>query len=603
MFKKKYIRNFSIIAHIDHGKSTFADQLIKLCGGLNDKKIKNQILDSMDLERERGITIKSQSVTLKYKSINGNIYQLNFIDTPGHVDFSYEVSRSLHACEGALLLVDATQGVEAQTQANCYIAMQMNLKIIPVISKIDLPSAQPEVVFKEIQDIIGIFNQELICCSAKTGFGISNVLEHLIRDIPPPKGEKNKPLQALIIDSWFDNYHGVISLVRIKNGMLRKGIKIKVMSNKKVYTVERLGIFIPKKIDCDILNCGEVGWVHCSIKDILGAPVGDTITSLSNPALLPLSNFKKNKPQPQLYAGLFPINTNDYKAFSNALKKLSLNDSSIFYEPENSDVLGFGFRCGFLGLLHMDIVKERIEREYNIELIITAPTVIYQIKTYCNKIIHIDNPKKIPSFKKIKEFLEPILECYILLPHKFIGSIIKLCIEKRGKQINIIYYEKQVSLIWEIPMMEVVFDFFDRLKSKSHGYASINYHLKCFRISDMVCVNILINKNCIDALSIILHRSNANFYSRKILKKIKTLIPRQQFDITIQASINNKITARDTIKTLRKNVLAKCYGGDISRKKKLLKKQKEGKKRMKKIGNVNVPKELFFSILTINQNK
>lgn len=603
MFKKKYIRNFSIIAHIDHGKSTFADQLIKLCGGLNNTKIKNQILDSMDLERERGITIKSQSVTLQYKSTNNKIYQLNFIDTPGHVDFTYEVSRSLYACEGALLLVDSTQGVEAQTQANCQIAMKMNLKIIPVISKIDLPFSQPKIVFKEIQDIIGITIQELISCSAKTGYGITNVLEYLINHIPPPSGSKKNPLQALIIDSWFDKYHGVISLVRIKNGILKKGMKIKIMSNNKIYTVDRLGIFTPKKIDCNQLNCGEVGWLNCSIKDIAGAPVGDTIISLNNPASLPLPNFKKVKPQPQLYAGLFPINTNDYKSFCKALKKLSLNDSSIFYEPENSDVLGFGFRCGFLGLLHMDIVKERIEREYNIELIVTAPTVIYQIKTICNKIIYIDNPKKIPSSKKIKEFLEPILECHILLPHQFVGKIIKLCIEKRGRQINIIYYEKQVSLLWEIPMIEVVFDFFDRLKSLSHGYASINHHFKHFQKSNMVCVNILINKNRVDALSTILHKCNANFYSQNLLKKIKNIIPRQNFDIIIQASINNKIIARETIKTLRKNVLAKCYGGDISRKKKLLKKQKEGKKRMKKIGNVNVPKELFFSILSIKKNK
>lgn len=597
----KYIRNFSIIAHVDHGKSTFADQLINLCGGQSTKKIKSQILDSMDLERERGITIKSQSVTLNYKSFNNDNYQLNFIDTPGHVDFSYEVSRSLSACEGALLLIDSTQGVEAQTQSNCYTALNMNLVIVPVLSKIDLKSANPKKVIKEIEDIIGIIASDAICCSGKTGVGILDVLERLIHDIPPPQGDQNNPLQALIIDSWFDNYLGVVSLIRIKNGTLKMGDIIKVMSTKKTYTVEKLGIFIPKRVQKECLNCGEVGWLVCSIKEILAVPVGDTITLLNNSASYALPDFKKVKPQPKLYAGLFPVNNSKYNVFCNALKKLSLNDSSIFYEPENSEMLGFGFRCGFLGLLHMDIVKERLKREYNIELITTFPTVLYELLLNTNKIIHIDNPSKLPPINTIKEFREPIVECNILFPKKFLGTMISFCIEKRGIQTNSVYYEKQISLTWEIPMIEVIFDFFDRLKSKSNGYASINYHFKKFKTSDMVRIDILINYKRINALSIILHKSNAIFYCRELVEKIKNLISRHQFDIVVQAAIGKKIIARSTINQLRKNVLAKCYGGDISRKKKLLKKQKAGKKKMKKIGNVLISKEVFFSIFTIGK--
>lgn len=598
----KNIRNFSIIAHIDHGKSTFADQLIKICGGISSKKINSQILDSMDLERERGITIKSQSVTLNYKSLNGQTYQLNFIDTPGHVDFSYEVSRSLYACEGAVLLIDSTQGVEAQTQANCYMAINMNLSIVSILSKIDLPSSNVKRIIKEVKEIIGIPIKQSVCCSAKTGFGMIEAIEHLIKNIPPPKGDPLGPLKALIIDSWFDNYHGVVSLIRIKNGTLKIGDKIKIMSNNKVYNVEKLGVFIPKKINRNVLNCGEVGWLICSIKNVLGAPIGDTITLVNNCAFEPLPNFKKIKPQPKIFAGLFPLNNNDYSSFSKALKKLSLNDSSIFFEPENSEVLGFGFRCGFLGILHMEIVKERLEREYNIKLIITSPTVIYELKTINNEIIYIDNPSKIKNIKYIKEFREPILECKILIPHKFLGSVIKLCIEKRGIQTNIHYYEKQVYIHWEIPMMEIVFDFFNRLKSNTNGYASINYIFKCFKPSEMLCVDILINHNKVDALSLILHKKNARNNAIKLVEKIKKLIPRHQFDIIIQASIKNKIVARATINQLRKNVLAKCYGGDVSRKKKLLQKQKKGKKRMKKIGNVLIPQEVFFSIFKIEKN-
>lgn len=597
----KYIRNFSIIAHIDHGKSTFSDQIINLCGGQSSKKIKSQILDSMDLERERGITIKSQSVTLNYKAKNNKIYQLNFIDTPGHVDFSYEVSRSLYACEGALLLIDASQGVEAQTKANCLIAMKMKLKIIPVLSKIDLISSDPTRVLKDIKNIIGISADDAISCSAKTGFGIVNVLEKIILDIPSPTGNPNSPLQALIIDSWFDNYLGVVSLIRLKNGTLKQGDKIKIMSTKKIYNVDKLGIFIPKRIEKNFLHCGEVGWIVCSIKEILAAPVGDTITLNNNEATIALPNFNKIKPQPKLYTGLFLVNPNDYKLFSNALNKLSLNDSAIFYEPENSDVLGFGFRCGFLGLLHMEIVKERLEREYNLQLIITAPTVVYEILTKKNQIIYIDNPSKLININLIKEFREPIVECNILLPNKFLGKIMSFCIEKRGIQKSINYFDQQVSLIWEMPMVEVVFDFFDRLKSKSKGYASVNYCFKFFKVSDMTRMDILINSNRVDILSMILHKSKVQSYSKKIVKKIQELIPKHQFNIIIQAVIGNKVIARSTINQLRKNVLAKCYGGDISRKKKLLKKQKEGKKKMKKIGNINIPKEFFFSLLQINK--
>ncbi|MXP67242.1 translation elongation factor 4 [Pantoea sp. Aalb] len=597
----KNIRNFSIIAHIDHGKSTLSGRLIQTCNGQNNYKIiAAHILDSMELERERGITIKAQSVTLTYKAARGNIYQLNFIDTPGHVDFSYEVSRSLAACEGALLVIDANQGVEAQTLANCYSAMEMNLVVIPILNKIDLPTSDPDRVVKEIKDIIGIDATNAVRCSAKTGFGISEVLECLIRDIPPPEGNSEAPLQALIIDSRFDNYLGVVSLIRIKNGTLRKGDKIKVMSSGQVYKADRLGIFTPKQIDCTELKCGEVGWVVCSIKNIIGAPVGDTLTLYSNPTNKALPGFKKIKPQ--VYAGLFTVKSDSYEAFREALGKLSLNDSSLFYEPERSSALGFGFRCGFLGLLHMEIIQERLEREYNIDLITTAPTVIYEVETTDGKIIYVDSPAKLPALNKIKILREPIAECHMLLPKQYLGNIITLCIEKRGIQKNMVYHDTQVELIYEIPMTEVVFDFFDRLKSISRGYASLDYHFQRFQVSDMVRIDILINSERVDALALIIHRNNSQYRGRELVDKMKNLIPRQQFDIVIQAALGNHIIARSTVKQLRKNVTAKCYGGDISRKKKLLQKQKEGKKRMKQIGNVELPKEAFLIFLHIGKN-
>ncbi len=593
------IRNFSIIAHVDHGKSTLSDRFIQLCGGLSEREMTHQVLDTMDLERERGITIKSQSVTLHYKSVNNKSYKLNLIDTPGHVDFSYEVSRSLSACEGALLVIDAGQGVEAQTLANFHVAMEMNLQIIPVINKIDLPNANPDKVNQEIRDFLGINPIKTVSCSAKTGHGVLEVLECLITYLSPPSGNPNAPLQALIIDSWFDNYLGIISLIRVKNGTLYKGDKIKMMSNNLVYKVERLGIFTPKRVDLHILQCGEVGWFSCSIKDILGAPVGDTVTLANNSAVKALPGLKKIKPQ--VYAGLFPIDSQKYKVFSDALCKLSLNDASLIYEPENSISLGPGFRCGFLGLLHMDIVQERLKREYNIDLITTAPTVLYKILTVDNNILYIDNPYKLPASNKIKEFSEPIAECYILLPKKYLGNVISMCMEKRGKQINMIYNSNNVLLIYELPLAEVIMDFFNRLKSISHGYASLDYKLKYFKLSNMVCLNILINGNKIDALSIITHKTNALYRSYNLITKLHNLIPRQQFDVVIQASVGKNIIARSVIKQLRKNVLSRCSGGDISRKKKLLQKQILGKKRMKNIGNVALPKEVFLAMLDINK--
>lgn len=596
----KFIRNFSIIAHIDHGKSTLSDRIIQICGGLSDREMAAQVLDSMDLERERGITIKAQSVTLDYKARDGKTYQLNFIDTPGHVDFSYEVSRSLAACEGALLVVDAGQGVEAQTLANCYTAIEMDLEVVPVLNKIDLPAADPERVAEEIEDIIGIDASDAVRCSAKTGLGVEDVIERLVRDIPPPVGSTNKALQALIIDSWFDNYLGVVSLVRIKNGSLHKNDKIKVMSTGQSYNVDRLGIFTPKQIDKEVLNCGEVGWVVCGIKDILGAPVGDTLTLARQPAEKPLPGFKKVKPQ--VYAGLFPVSSDDYEAFRDALGKLSLNDASLFYEPENSGALGFGFRCGFLGLLHMEIIQERLEREYDLDLITTAPTVIYEVITTSGETVHVDSPSKLPALTSIEEIREPIAECHMLLPQEYLGNVITLCIEKRGVQTNMVYHGNQVALSYEIPMAEVVLDFFDRLKSTSRGYASLDYGFKRFEASDMVRVDILINNERVDALAIITHRDNSQTRGRELVEKMKELIPRQQFDIAIQAAIGNHIIARSTVKQLRKNVLAKCYGGDVSRKKKLLQKQKEGKKRMKQVGNVEIPQEAFLAILHVGKD-
>lgn len=597
----KNIRNFSIIAHIDHGKSTLSDRLIQTCGGLSDREMEAQVLDSMDLERERGITIKAQSVTLNYKAKDGETYQLNFIDTPGHVDFSYEVSRSLAACEGALLVVDAGQGVEAQTLANCYTAIEMDLEVVPILNKIDLPAADPERVAEEIEDIVGIDAMEAVRCSAKTGVGIEDVLEEIVAKIPAPEGDPNAPLQALIIDSWFDNYLGVVSLVRIKNGVLRKGDKIKVMSTGQTYNVDRLGIFTPKQEDTTVLECGEVGWVVCAIKDILGAPVGDTLTHQHNSATDVLPGFKKVKPQ--VYAGLFPVSSDDYEAFRDALGKLSLNDASLFYEPETSTALGFGFRCGFLGLLHMEIIQERLEREYDLDLITTAPTVIYEVQLTNGDVVYVDSPAKLPPLNNIAEIREPIAECNMLVPQEYLGNVITLCVEKRGVQTNMVYHGNQIALTYEIPMGEVVLDFFDRLKSTSRGYASLDYGFKRFQAADMVRVDIMINSERVDALALIVHKDNSQYRGRELVEKIRELIPRQQFDIAIQAAIGNHIIARSTVKQLRKNVLAKCYGGDVSRKKKLLQKQKEGKKRMKSLGNVEVPQEAFLAILHVGKDK
>lgn len=596
----KNIRNFSIIAHIDHGKSTLSDRLIQFCGGLSDREMQEQLLDSMDLERERGITIKAASVTLNYKAKDGETYQLNFIDTPGHVDFSYEVSRSLAACEGALLVVDAGQGVEAQTLANCYTALDMNLEVVPVLNKIDLPAADPDRVAAEIEDIVGIEAMDAVRCSAKTGQGIEDVLEEIVHKIPAPEGDPEAPLQALIIDSWFDNYLGVVSLVRIKNGVLRKGDKIKIMSTGQTHGVDRLGIFTPKQTDTTELTTGEVGWVVCGIKDILGAPVGDTITLQHHSAEAPLPGFKKVKPQ--VYAAIFPISSDDYDAFRDALQKLSLNDASLFYEPENSTALGFGFRCGFLGLLHMEIIQERLEREYDLDLITTAPTVVYEVELTNGQTVYVDSPAKLPPISNIAHINEPIAECHILVPQDYLGKVITLCVEKRGVQTNMVYHGNQVALTYEIPMGEVILDFFDKLKSTSRGYASLDYSFKRFQQAPMVRVDILINGDKVDALALIVHRENAQSRGRELVEKMKEFIPRQMFDVAIQAAIGNQIIARSTVKQLRKNVLAKCYGGDVTRKKKLLEKQKAGKKRMKQLGNVEVPQEAFLAILHVGKD-
>ncbi|CAL4321590.1 Elongation factor 4 [Buchnera aphidicola (Eriosoma lanigerum)] len=591
----KNIRNFSIIAHIDHGKSTLADRFIQICGGLSQREMSSQVLDSMDLERERGITIKAQSVKINYSSKNGKIFHLNFIDTPGHVNFSYEVSRSLSACEGALLVIDSTQGIEAQTLSNCYTAMKMNLKIIPILNKIDLPTANPDQVEQSIKEIIKIPFHHAVRCSAKTGYGIINVLEQIITDIPSPTGDNNAQLQVLVIDSWFDNYLGVMSLVRVKNGILKQGDQIQIMSTKKNYYINKIGIFTPKRIIQNTLQSGEVGWIACGIKNITAIPVGDTLTAFNNPSSHKLPGFKKIKPQ--IYAGLFPINSNQYTNFRDALGKLKLNDASLFYEPENSSALGFGFRCGFLGLLHMEIIQARLEREYNLDLISTTPSVIYEVELINKKILYFNTPSNLPNIHTIKEIREPIAECNILVPSKYLGNVIKLCEEKRGIQINMIYHHYQISITYEIPMSEIILNFFDHLKSISSGYASLDYHFKYFKKSDLICLDIVINNEKIDSLSIIIHRTKSQFYGKLIVEKIKKIIPRHQFNIAIQATIGNNIIARSTIKQLRKNVLAKCYGGDISRKKKLLQKQKDGKKKMKKIGNIQIPKETFLSLL------
>ncbi|WP_404369326.1 translation elongation factor 4 [Marinobacter sp.] len=593
------IRNFSIIAHIDHGKSTLADRFIQLCGGLSDRDMSEQVLDSMDLERERGITIKAQSVTLTYRSRDGHDYKLNMIDTPGHVDFSYEVSRSLYACEGALLVVDAGQGVEAQSVANCYTAIEQGLEVVPVLNKMDLPQAEPDRVAQEIEDIIGIEATAAIRCSAKSGMGVEDVLEDLIRRVPPPTGDVDGPLQALIIDSWFDNYLGVVSLVRVKQGSLRKGDKIVIKSTGRAWNADKVGVFAPKPTETDVLGTGEVGFVIAGIKDIHGAPVGDTIVHHKFAEATPmLPGFKKVKPQ--VYAGLFPVLADDYNDFRDALEKLTLNDASLFFEPETSDALGFGFRCGFLGMLHMEIIQERLEREYDIDLITTAPTVIYEVVTKQGEIMTVDSPSKLPDVGSIEEMREPIVEANILVPQEHLGNVIALCEEKRGVQQNMMFLANQVQLTYELPMAEVVLDFFDRIKSASRGFASLDYHFKRFQTANLVRLDVLINQERVDALALIVHREQAHHRGRALVEKMKELIPRQMFDIAIQAAIGNQVVSRVTVKALRKNVTAKCYGGDVSRKKKLLQKQKAGKKRMKQLGNVEVPQEAFLAVLKVD---
>ncbi len=595
------IRNFSIIAHIDHGKSTLADRFIQLCGGLSEREMAAQVLDSMDLEREKGITIKAQSVKLNYQANDGNTYQLNFIDTPGHVDFAYEVSRSLAACEGALLVVDAAQGVEAQTVAVCYTAVEQGLEVLPVLNKIDLPQAEPERVKQEIEDIIGIEAQNAILVSAKSGTGIRDLLEQLIANIPPPQGDPQASLQALIIDSWFDSYLGVVSLVRVKQGVLRLKDKIKVMSTGQIYSIDRLQVFTPKPEVVDELATGEVGCVVANIKDINGAPVGDTLTHAKHSATSPLPGFKTV--HPQVYAGMFPISSDDYEAFRDALAKLRLNDAALFYEPETSAALGFGFRCGFLGMLHMEIVQERLEREYNLDLITTAPTVIYEVVTKKGEVLQIDNPVKLPDPGLIDEIREPIVQANILVPKEFLGNVITLAVERRGVQTKLFYSGKQVSVTYDLPMNEVVLDFFDRLKSVSRGYASLDYHFIRFQSADLVKLDILINGDRVDALSLIVHRSQSQYRGRALAEKLKELIPRQMFEVAIQAAIGSHIIARQNVKALRKNVTAKCYGGDVSRKRKLLEKQKKGKKRMKKFGRIDIPQEAFLAVLRVKGEK
>ena len=592
------IRNFSIIAHIDHGKSTIADRFIQMCGGLSDREMEQQVLDSMDIERERGITIKAQSVTLNFPSKDGNTYQLNLIDTPGHVDFSYEVSRSLEACEGALLVVDAAQGVEAQSVANCYTALELGLEVVPVLNKMDLPQADPDKVKQEIEEVIGIDASDAVEASAKSGLGMEAVLEQLVELIPPPIGDEDKPLQALIIDSWFDNYLGIVSLVRIKNGVLLKKDKIIVKSTGVQYGVEDLGIFTPKRTPTGILRAGEVGYVVAGIKDIHGAPVGDTLTHFKTSDVESLPGFKKV--QPQVYAGLFPTSSDDYEDFREALAKLSLNDASLFYEPESSDALGFGFRCGFLGMLHMEIIQERLEREYDLDLLTTAPTVIYELELNNGKVIYVDNPSKLPDMGGVAEMREPIVEANILVPQEHLGNVITLCVLKRGVQKNMQFTATQVALTYDMPMSEVVLDFFDRLKSVSRGYASLEYNFTRFEEAKLARLDILINGERVDALAVIMHRDNAQSRGRLLCEKMKELIPRQMFDVAIQAAIGGNIVARTTVKALRKNVTAKCYGGDISRKKKLLSKQKAGKKRMKQVGNVEIPQEAFLAVLKLD---
>ena len=592
------IRNFSIIAHIDHGKSTLADRIIQLCGGLSDREMEEQVLDSMDLERERGITIKAQTAALHYRARDGRMFQLNLIDTPGHVDFSYEVSRSLAACEGALLVVDASQGVEAQTVANCYTALEQGVEVVPVLNKIDLPSSEPDRVIEEIEDIIGIPADDAVRASAKTGEGVQDIIESLIVRIPPPRGNPDGPLKALIIDSWFDNYVGVVMLVRVVDGVLRPKDKVLLMSNGSIYPCEQVGVFTPKSRPKDELSAGEVGFVIAGIKELAAARVGDTITRADRPADTPLPGFKEIKPQ--VFAGLYPVESNEYEALRDALEKLHLNDSSLQYEPETSQALGFGFRCGFLGLLHMDIVQERLEREYDMNLITTAPTVVYQVLMRDGTVLEVENPSRLPDPAKIEEIREPIITATILVPQEYVGPVITLCNQKRGAQKNLQYMGRQVMLTYEMPLNEVVMDFFDKLKSTSRGYASLDYEFKEFRADDLVKLDILINSERVDALSLIVHRSSSLYRGRDLAARMRGLIPRQMFDIAVQAAIGSHIVARESIKALRKNVLAKCYGGDISRKKKLLEKQKAGKKRMKQVGNVEIPQEAFLAILQVD---
>ncbi len=601
MTDRRFIRNFSIIAHIDHGKSTLADRFIEYCGGLSQREMAEQVLDSMDIERERGITIKAQSVTLEYQAKDGHTYQLNFIDTPGHVDFSYEVSRSLAACEGALLVVDASQGVEAQSVANCYTAIDQGLEVVPVLNKIDLPAADPERVKQEIEEIIGLDASDAIPVSAKTGEGVPELLEQLLARIPPPGGDPEAPLRALIIDSWFDNYLGVVSLVRVVDGELKTGQKIRVMSTGRDHQVDHVGVFTPRRKETGVLRAGEVGYVIATIKDIEGAPVGDTLTDAQRPAAEPLPGFKPV--QPQVFAGLFPVSSEDYEDLREALAKLRLNDAALFYEPETSQALGLGFRCGFLGTLHMEIVQERLEREYGLDLVTTAPNVVYEVVTKDGQVHKVDNPADLPEPNKVEEMREPIITASILVPQEYVGNVITLCVEKRGVQKKMQYLGNQVALEYELPLAEVVLDFFDRLKSVSRGYASLDYQFARFQSADLVKLDVLINGERVDALSIITHRDAAYPRGRELVEKMRELIPRQMFDIAIQAAIGSHIIARSTVKALRKNVTAKCYGGDVTRKRKLLEKQKAGKKRMKQVGSVEIPQEAFLAVLQVGKDK
>jgi GTP-binding protein LepA len=594
----KNIRNFSIIAHIDHGKSTLADRLIQLCGGLSEREMSAQVLDSMDIERERGITIKAQSVSLDYKAADGEIYQFNIIDTPGHVDFSYEVSRSLAACEGALLVVDASQGVEAQSVANCYTAIDQGLEVVPVLNKIDLPAAEPELVIEEIEEIIGIEAIDALRISAKTGEGVPDLLETLVARIPPPEGDRDAPLQALIIDSWFDNYVGVVALVRVMSGRMLPRQKVMMMSTGRAQQIDKVGVFHPKPVVAESLEAGEVGYVIAGIKEIDGARVGDTITGADRPALKPLPGFKEV--QPRVFAGIFPVESDDYEDLRDALDKLRLNDAALAYEPETSQALGFGFRCGFLGMLHMEIVQERLEREYDLDLITTAPTVIYEVQTTSGEVLQIHNPSDLPPVNEIAEIREPIITANILVPQEYVGQVITLCVDKRGVQTKMLYLGKQVSLAYEMPLNEVVLDFFDRLKSVSRGYASFDYQLERFQAAPLVRVDVLINGDKVDALALIVHRDAAQSRGRELTERMKELIPRQMFEVAIQAAIGTHIIARSSVKALRKNVLAKCYGGDVSRKRKLLEKQKAGKKRMKQVGKVEIPQEAFLAVLRVD---